>query len=642
MSDRFKQHIAQARVKNARMKGYFDDDDDDDGDNGQPLPTSSSSALAVDNNNDDDDDPLEAFMANVQAQVTKEAATIGLNDARPEIVSSVDEYADYNDKGSKDINGGDEVGVGASIGIGDDDAGYDSDGLPINGRKDGEKSRVEPLPPVDHNAIHYRPFRRNFYVVHPTVAAMDESAVDLLREGLEVSVLGDDVPRPIETFDQSSLPPLLLKEVTKLGYEKPTSIQAQALPIALSGRDMIGLAKTGSGKTLAFLFPMITHILDQPQMQVGDGPIGLVLSPTRELASQIYVEAKKFAKLFNMRVCAVFGGAGKWEMTKALKEAPEIVVATPGRLIGLIRNKSTNLQRCTIVVLDEADRMFEMGFEYQMRSIINNVRPDRQTLLFSATMKRKVEGFAREILTDPVRVVVGTIGQANPDIRQVVEFVPNADAKWPWLAARADEYVAEGKVLIFVLSKVGTEELAAALRQHFARRQLDVGVECLHGDKDQGARTAAMRAFKSGVEASILVATDIASRGLDVKDVRTVVNYDVAKNIETYVHRIGRTGRMGLDGVVPGTAYTLVTPADGAFAVDLVHNLRLSGQPVPPALLGLAEKDPKWSRARGGGGNFGGGGRGRGSGAVGLGAAGAPRAMTSAMMAAASSSSSSS
>jgi ATP-dependent RNA helicase DDX42 len=167
---------------------------------------------------------------------------------------------------------------------------------------------------------------------------------------------------------------------------------------------------------------MIIHILDQPQMKIGDGPIGVILSPTRELAAQIHTEAKKFAKVFKMRVCAVFGGGGKWEMVKALKEAPEMVVATPGRFIELIRSKATNLSRCTMVVLDEADRMFEMGFEYQMRSIVNNIRPDRQTLLFSATMKRKVEGFARELLKDPIRIVVGTVGQANPDIRQVHYF----------------------------------------------------------------------------------------------------------------------------------------------------------------------------------------------------------------------------
>lgn len=272
------------------------------------------------------------------------------------------------------------------------------------------------------------------------------------------------------------------------------------------------------------LRPMIVHILDQPQMRQGDGPIGLILAPTRELATQIHTEARTFAKVYNIRAVAVYGGAGKYEMSKALKEAPEMVVATPGRFIELVRTKATNLQRCTMVVLDEADRMFEMGFEYQMRSIVNNIRPDRQTLLFSATMKRKVEGFAREILTDPVRVVVGTIGQANPDIRQIVEILSDDRAKWNWLAGRADEFIADGKVLIFVSGKSSTEELAGSLKRHFLARQLDVGIDCLHGDKDQTDRSNIMRRFSKTQETSILVATDIASRGLDVKDIRTVVS----------------------------------------------------------------------------------------------------------------------
>lgn len=202
-------------------------------------------------------------------------------------------------------------------------------------------------------------------------------------------------------------------EIEKVGYTAPTAIQAQTIPLALSGLDVIGLAKTGSGKTLAYIWPIIVHIMHQPQMQLGDGPIALVLAPTRELASQIFTEAKKFTKVYNIRSTVIYGGAGKFEMSKSLKESPELVIATPGRLIEMIKNKSTNLARCTIAVLDEADRMFEMGFEYQMRSIVQHIRPhDRQILMFSATMKRKIEGFAREILNrDSVRVVIGSIGK---------------------------------------------------------------------------------------------------------------------------------------------------------------------------------------------------------------------------------------
>ena len=199
--------------------------------------------------------------------------------------------------------------------------------------------------------------------------------------------------------------------------------------------------------------------------------------------------------------------------------------------------------------------MFELGFEYQMRSILCNIRPDRQTLMFSATMKKKIEGFAREMLHNEVRIVVGKPGQANADIMQQAEIVPDELAKWRWLQANIDEFAAEGKVLIFVLSKQGTEEVTQKLRNSFAARQLDIGVDCLHGDKDQALRTKIMQQFSRDSSrqdaVTVLVATDIASRGLDVKDIRTVINYDVAKNIETYVHRIGRTGRMGVEGVTP-------------------------------------------------------------------------------------------
>jgi superfamily II DNA/RNA helicase len=394
------------------------------------------------------------------------------------------------------------------------------------------------------------------------------------------------------------------------------------------------------------------HILDQPHMQPGDGPIGLILCPTRELAGQIYSEAKHFGKLYNIRVCAIYGGAGKWEMQKALKESPEIVVATPGRLLEMLRMKATNLQRVTMVVLDEADRMFEMGFEYQMRSIVMNTRPDRQTLLFSATMKKKVEGFASEILhpTNTVRIVVGKhIGQSNPDINQQVHIV-SADAdKWRWLASNADDFVADGKVLIFVSGKAATEELCKSLNAHFRARQLDIGVEALHGDKDQSERSTVLKKFMNSSSTgsinnntSILVATDIASRGLDIQNVRTVVNYDVPKNIETYVHRIGRTGRMGKAGVVPGTAHTLLVsgPSDANFAVDLVHNLRLSSLPVNPQLQRLAETCPRYNKVnhmfggkKGGSSSFGGAGSVGSKGGLGSGF-GTNRAMTSAMMAA--------
>lgn len=495
----------------------------------------------------------------------------------------------------------------------DEDVEIDAEGM--------KKSKIEPLPRIDHSALRYRTFTKAFYKENPAITAMSDEEVSKFMKDEEIHV-NRPSPRPIRTFQQAGFDRVLLEEIGRLGYTKPTAIQSQALPLVLSGCDVLGLAKTGSGKTLAFTWPMLAHVLRAPQMQLGDGPVGLILSPTRELANQIYSEVKRFAKVFNIRVAVVYGGAGKWEMTKALKEAPEIVVATPGRLIEMVRIKATNLHNVTMAVLDEADRMFEMGFEYQMRSIMQNIRPDRQLLMFSATMKKRIESFAREIFNNEVRIVIGTIGQANLDIRQEAVLLPSQEDKWPWLATRIDEFAADGKVLIFVLSKAGTDEVAARLKAWFAGRQLDIGVDCLHGDKDQTDRSKIMHKFCKTDDLPILVATDIAARGLDVKDVRTVINYDVAKNIDTYVHRIGRTGRMGVEGIKPGTAYTLLTSKESSFAVDLVHNLRMCQQAVPADLLQLAAGDPKWSRGHG---------NSKHSKGMGLGAG--QQAMTSAMMA---------
>ncbi|GLD99158.1 hypothetical protein PINS_up007876 [Pythium insidiosum] len=334
---------------------------------------------------------------------------------------------------------------------------------------------------------------------------------------------------------------------------------------------MIGIAKTGSGKTLAFTLPMVVHVMDQRELERDDGPIAIVLSPTRELAHQIFVQAKRFLAVYGARCAAIYGGVGTWEQVQALRKGAEVVVATPGRLIGLVRKRSVKMNRVTFVVLDEADRMFEMGFEPQLRSILGQVRPDRQTLMFSATFRRRVEALARDVLCDPVKVTVGVLGQANEDITQRALVLPNDNAKWPWLMANLGRIAAEGRLLIFASSKVGCEELTKNVN---ARGFVAC---CLHGDKNQQERNEALAQFRSGA-CGILVATDVAARGLDIKDVKNVINYDVAKNIDTHVHRIGRTGRMGTDGFEPGTAYTLVTMKESQFAAQLVYNMDVSGR----------------------------------------------------------------
>ena len=256
-----------------------------------------------------------------------------------------------------------------------------------------------------------------------------------------------------------------MHQIRKSEYTQPTPIQCQGVPVALSGRDMIGIAKTGSGKTAAFIWPMLIHIMDQKELEPGDGPIAVIVCPTRELCQQIHAECKRFGKAYNLRSVAVYGGGSMWEQAKALQEGAEIVVCTPGRLIDDVKKKATNLQRVSYLVFDEADRMFDMGFEYQVRSIASHVRPDRQTLLFSATFRKKIEKLARDILIDPIRVVQGDIGEANEDVTQIVEILHSGPSKWNWLTRRLVEFTSSGSVLLFVTKKANAEELANNLKQ---------------------------------------------------------------------------------------------------------------------------------------------------------------------------------
>lgn len=409
---------------------------------------------------------------------------------------------------------------------------------------------------------------------------MSEQDAAEYQKSLAIRVSGFDVPRPIKTFSEAGFSVELMKAIARQAYEKPTPIQCQSLPIVLSGRDIIGIAKTGSGKTAAFVLPMIVHIMDQPELSKDEGPIGVVCAPTRELAHQIYLEAKKFAKAHGIRVSAVYGGMSKLEQFKELKSGCEIVVATPGRLIDMLKMKALTMSRATYLVLDEADRMFDLGFEPQIRSIVGQIRPDRQTLLFSATMPRKIEKLAREILTDPVRVTVGEIGMANEDITQEVQVLPTDTEKLHWLLEKLPELIDNGDVLVFASKKATVDQIESQLSQKRFK------VAALHGDKDQSSRMETLQKFKSGIY-HVLVATDVAARGLDIKSIKSVVNFDIARDMDMHVHRIGRTGRAGDKD---GTAYTLITHKEARFAGELVNSLIAAGQNVSVELMDLAMK----------------------------------------------------
>jgi ATP-dependent RNA helicase DDX46/PRP5 len=367
----------------------------------------------------------------------------------------------------------------------------------------------------------------------------------------------------------------------KFKYKKPFAIQCQAIPALLSGRDCIGIAETGSGKTLGFVLPLIRHILDQEPRADGDGPIGIVMAPTRELAAQIYKECKRFAMAVGLSVCCVYGGPPIAEQIAKLKSGADVIVCTPGRMIDLLcanRGRVTNLRRVTFVVLDEADRMFDLGFEPQIMRVLTSIRPDRQTAMFSATFPKKIEVLARRALKKPVQIIVGSRSAACLNVQQHVE-VMEEDQKFKRLLQLLGVYVEKGSVLIFVRRQ---EDVNALFRD-----LIRYGYPCLslHGGMEQIDRDSTIVDFKNAV-ANVLVATSVAARGLHVDGLELVVNYEPPDHYEDYVHRIGRTGRAGRQGV----AYTFLAHTDEMIASDIVRALKQAHVDVPKDVLELAKK----------------------------------------------------
>ena len=496
------------------------------------------------------------------------------------------------------------------------------------------------------------PFEKDFYMEHPDVARLSRSGAEQWRQRNRITVSEDSSPKPVRTFLEAAFPESMTVELERSGFPSPTAIQSQAWPIALSGHDVIGLASTGSGKTLCFALPAMVHILAQEHLKPGDGPIAAFLAPTRELALQIKEECDKFGASSGVKNTAVYGGVPKGPQLRDLGQGVEIVIATPGRLLDFIDAGVTNLQQCTFLVLDEADRMMDYGFEPPLRRIVECTRPDRQTLMWSATWPREVQKLAREFLTEAVLVQMNNASQlrATESVDQRFEQCDEANKLHVFFQILQNVGGA-GKVIIFCEKKRGCETMVQNLRQRGLQGA------ALHGDKSQQARdhhsdhtlqlrtctcnmpctrwavcrgatrpwhhmcvccahgipcarrvcrsaTAltltlaltltvcvqerdyTMQQFKSGA-VRVLVATDVAGRGLDVKDVGVVINYDAPSSAEDYVHRIGRTGRAGATGV----SFTLLTPSDGEVARELARMLQKSRNGVPHALQRAASSD---------------------------------------------------
>jgi len=470
-----------------------------------------------------------------------------------------------------------------------DSRGYDSSsrrdygcGLSYGGSGHGpgfHSSLGNQLGNIDFSKTELVPFEKDFYIEHPDVTKRPSQEANNWRASKQIVVVGEGVPKPCLTFEEASMPEYILSEVLKQGFDNPTPIQSQGWPMALKGKNMVGISATGSGKTLAFLLPAMIHINAQQYLKPGDGPIVLILAPTRELAVQIKEECDKFGSSSNIKNTVVYGGVPKHKQIRELRTGVEIVIATPGRLIDHLEQGYTNLKRVTYLVMDEADRMLDMGFEPQLRKICSQIRPDRQVLMWSATWPREVQNLARDYLREYYQVTVGSLDLAgNKDVTQQVEVCTDQDKYRNLLRYLRENLTDKDRVLVFVETKKGCDMLTRSLRMdNFQAR-------AMHGDKSQEERDWVLREFKSR-QSTLLCATDVAARGLDVDDIRMVVNFDFPNDMESYVHRIGRTGRAGKKG----TAVSFFVPQkNGRMARDLIEILNRTNQDIPSELQGMA------------------------------------------------------
>mmetsp|Transcript_55333 Transcript_55333/g.135525 ORF Transcript_55333/g.135525 Transcript_55333/m.135525 type:complete len:856 (-) Transcript_55333:281-2848(-) len=530
---------------------------------------------------EEEEDPLDAFMKGVTTEVTKlekeeKKREVKVVDMESIMAMKVDEESE--------VKRGKNEGLGFRMEEDDNvpELYSDSD----EGEKEFDikewlesKNQAKNLRPVDHSKVDYEPFKKAFLRLVPEIANMSEEEIKVYRSSLDgIKVRGKRVPPPIKNWFQCGLNDRTLAVIKKLGWSKPTPIQCQALTVVMSGRDCIGVAKTGSGKTASYLLPCFRHILDQRPPEEKEGPVAVIFTPARELCIQVFLQAKKFLKHLGIRGCAVYGGAPVADQIAELNKLPQLVVCTPGRMIDMLcanSGKVTNLRRVTYITVDEADRMFDLGFEPQITKIMENARPDAQKVLFSATFPKQMESLAKKHLKNPVEMVVGGRSVVSSTIEHFVELREDS-TRFLRTLELLGEWFEQGQILIFVERQEACDALMSSLIKH--------GYPCmtLHGGMDQADRDTTLADFKNKVT-TLLVATSLAARGLDVKDLNLVINYDTPSHYEDYVHRVGRTGRAGNKG----TAYTYVNPTQKDLIPDLVKALTSSKRPVPKDLRAL-------------------------------------------------------
>ena len=392
----------------------------------------------------------------------------------------------------------------------------------------------------------------------------------IFKEDFNISTKGGAIPNPMRNWNESGLPGKLRGVIDQVGYTEPSAVQRAAIPIALQSRDLIGVAVTGSGKTAAFLLPLLVYISELPalnELTKNEGPYAVILAPTRELAQQIEIEARKFASPLGFTCVSIVGGHSLEEQAYNLRDGAEIIIATPGRLVDCIERRVLVMGQCCYVIMDEADRMIDLGFEDSVNKILDalpvaNMKPDseeaedalvmsqhlggkdryRQTMMYTATMPAAVERIARKYLRRPAIVTIGNVGEAVETVEQRVEFVAGEDKRKKRLLDILSSREFQPPIIVFVNIKRNCDAVARDIKHG------GFSSVTLHGSKTQEQREAALASVRNG-NTDVLVATDLAGRGIDVPDVSLVVNFNMATNIESYTHRIGRTGRAGKSGV---------------------------------------------------------------------------------------------
>lgn len=495
-------------------------------------------------------------------------------------------------------------------GYNNDRQGYRNGGGDDYHRNNGNQSRYPdsrsmPPPPSDEKEDWTIPLPPNENLEKELFAGANSGINFDKYDDIPVEANGEDVPKHIDTFKDAGLGPIIDMNIDKSGYNVPTPVQKYSIPIIHKKRDLMACAQTGSGKTAAFLLPILANVFhsgpgDSAKFESqsrGYGrkkkvyPIALILSPTRELTLQIYDEARKFAYRSRVRPCVVYGGAEVQSQMRELDRGCHLLVATPGRLVDFLERGKVGLEACKFIVLDEADRMLDMGFEPQIRDIVERHNmPDkhnRQTLMFSATFPKEIQHLATDFLKQNyVFLAVGRVGSTSQNITQKVVWV-DEDKKREHLKELLDATPSDSLTLVFTETKKGADQLDEYLYMNRYRST------CIHGDRNQREREMALQEFRSG-SCPVLVATAVAARGLDIPNVRHVINCDLPSDIDEYVHRIGRTGRVGNIGL----ATSFFNEKNVNIARNLMDLLTEAGQECPSWLQECANER---SGNRGGG-----------------------------------------